>query len=543
MAPSNAVNHVQNSRKVYLYGCGVVAPGASNLSDFLANVRRHTPTLETSSALNGAFMVGNPQFDFEQYRPWISERHNPARFSQLNEKAGFNVKCAVGMAIQALNGNEGLEKGLKELDPRVMICIGSGFGDVQASFQAHDELEKARKSWDKFWATSKRNEVIEKFLEKKIPDNNAPQNPLDFEIDSEERALAWDKWNSYWAPQSPQLKEFMLEFSAIERQNVGNDVASDKLNLIRAKAKAKKALVEKYGCPTLPWDAVSANFLWNIPNVPASQVSMLLGIHGVSYASIGACATFGLVMRQALDAIQSGSVDAAIIGTVDLPPPGEITAGFYAAKVLAAGNEVAIPLCDLRGTHVSGGGCLWILGAEDALSAVGVKHKGVRVLSVGLSSDAEHIITPSSEGPKHSIREAYSRAGITPKDIHTWDMHATGTPGDSSEFKLIEDFVPKNAVITARKGIFGHGMSSCGGWEVTAQVFGVTLNKGSYVIPASGIAKSAVHTSIASLGRRVALDSDETVEAPNGLICGKLSMGIGGISSCILTKVEPPSGD
>ena len=101
---------------------------------------------------------------------------------------------------------------------------------------------------------------------------------------------------------------------------------------------------------------------------------------------------------------------------------------------------------------------------------MGISHLGIEILGTGVSSDAEHIITPSQQGPKLSIRKAFAHAQVEPKDIHIWDMHATGTPGDWNELVLLEDFVPLSAWISARKGIFGHGMAACGGWELTASL-------------------------------------------------------------------------
>jgi 3-oxoacyl-[acyl-carrier-protein] synthase II len=368
-------------------------------------------------------------------------------------------------------------------------------------------------------------------------DAEAPASPSTFEIDSPERAAAWEAWNSFWCKKSDGLQDYLREFNEMESITIGADVANDKLNVIRAKAKAKKALQDKWKHPLPPWEAVNANMLWNLPNAPAAQVSMLHGIHGVSFASIGACATFGLVLRQAVDCIRSGDYDAAIIGTTDLSPPPELVAGFNAAKVLAAGCDVGVPLCNLRGTHVAGGACTWILAADDVMEKLGQKSLGIEIMGVGLSSDAEHIITPSMEGPKLCIRDAFAQAGITPQDVHTWDMHATGTPGDWSEFKLIEN-LPSTTVITARKGIFGHGMSTCGGWELTAQLFSTRKNGTTYTLTGSGISPDRVHPSIRNVGRKLATDKAVTVDAPKGLVCGKLSMGIGGISSCVLSKIQ-----
>lgn len=530
-------NNAKTKRRVSLYGVGVVSPGAANLREFLSLVQEGKPALSPIEELQGAFLIGQPKFDFEVYRDWISQRHAPNKFSQLSDKGMSHVRMAIGTSIDALESNPGLEQALKKIDPRVYVCYGSGFGDLQAYFNGHDEYKAAERAWQKFWAHPERCAALAEHIRGTRVDAEAPPSPTTFEIDSPERAAAWDAWNTYWSKKSDGLQDYLREFNEMESITIGADVANDKLNVIRAKAKAKKALQDKWKHPVPPWEAVNANMLWNLPNAPAAQVSMLHGIHGVSYASIGACATFGLVLRQAVDGIRTGDYDAAVIGTTDLPPPPEMVAGFNAAKVLAAGCDVGVPLCNLRGTHVAGGACTWILAADDVMEQLGQKSLGIEILGVGLSSDAEHIITPSLEGPKLCIRDAFAQAGISPEQVNTWDMHATGTPGDWSEFKLIDN-LPASTIITARKGIFGHGMSTCGGWELTAQLLSTRKSGKLYTLTASGIPADRIHPSIRDVGRTLATDKPMTVEAPNGLICGKLSMGIGGISSCVLSKIH-----
>lgn len=531
----------ETRRRISLYGCGVVAPGASHLKEFLQKVETQTPTLTPFGEFFDAFLVGEPQFRFSDYESWISERHAPSRYSQLNEKGGVNVKYAVGALVDALEGNPGLERALKRMDPRVYICVGGGFTDLSEAFRASRDYERAARHWNAFWAAPERNEVCRAHRASGThPASTVPADPLTLPTDSEERFEAWGHWNRFWAERNPRLHAFLDEFLAIENTKVGSDVANDKLNLIRAKARAKKALLEKYGCPPPPWECVSPNLLWNLPNAPAAQISMLLGMHGAGLATNAACATFGAVVKQAMDAIRSGEYDAAIVGTSDNPPTPELVAGFYAAKVLAAGREVSVPLTHMRGTHISGGACLWVIAAEDAMAKHEVPTLGVDVLGAGLSSDAEHIITPSHEGPKLAIRNALQHANLDPVEIMSWDMHATGTPGDWSEFGLIEEFVGPEAVLTARKGLFGHGMGTCGGWEATAQVLTMKSKDDAVLeVAPSGIPDGEVHPRIHGLGRRLATSAPAELRVPSGsAVCGKLSMGIGGISSCLLTRVH-----
>lgn len=538
MATLGAVG--QSRRRVWLYGCGAVAPGAANVKELLANVESQTCALTPLASLNNAFLVGMPKFDFSIYQDWIAKRFNQTKFSQL-EKLTDHVKLGVGTTIDALDSNPGVEEALKKIDSRVIVAFGSGFGDVGSYFKGHDDYLASARVWNYFWAQPSHNAAAKKYLESGAPAaEGVPPRPTEFAPDSPERERAAAKWDAYWAPQSDELKKFVGEFSKIESMTIGDDVATDKLSVIRTKAKARKALMDRYGCPVPPWESVSSGFLWNLPNGPAAQITMLLGTHGVSYAANGACSTYGMLVRHALDAIQSNTYDAAIIGTTDLPPDPTVVSSFHNAKVLAAGNDVGIPLCGLRGTHVSGGSCVWILAEQDTMEKLGVKplHQ-IEILSAGLASDAEHIITPSLEGPKNAIRTAFKEANVMPADIDTWDMHATGTPGDWSEFKLMEDFVPPSAVVTARKGIFGHGMGTCGGWEMTVQLLGTKKQGDMYVISPSGIPQNMMHSTIKTLSRNIATDKPVTIKArPQGFTCGKLSMGIGGITACVIARIH-----
>ncbi len=173
------------------------------------------------------------------------------------------------------------------------------------------------------------------------------------------------------------------------------------------------------------------------------------------------------------------------------------------------------------------------------MNKLGIPHLGVEILGAGVSSDAEHIITPSKEGPKLAMRRAYAQAGIQKSDIALWDLHATGTPGDWNELNLLEDFVPNEAYLSARKGLLGHGMAVCGGWELTAQVLGLTITSHqTVVLPPCGIDPEALNPKIAGLKRKILCDKPVEIPMPaNGIVCGKLGLGVGGISSCVITRV------
>lgn len=528
-------------RKVHLYGASVVAPGAANLNEFLTVIAEGRSVLKSKESLSDAFLVGEPKFDFSIYKEWLDERFGPKRYSLFTEKSGDLVRYSIGTFIDILKDNPALEPVLKKLDSRVSIYYANGLSDLPINFKAAREFDRTMERWNAFWANPIRNKLCAIHLNKKETHPDAPKNPDNFVVDSIERMEAVRVWNAFWTRESPLLREYLLELKKIESEPVhGEDIESAKLANIRAKGKARKELQEKYGFPTPPWEGVSPNLLWNIPNVPASQISMLLGLHGSTLGLAGACASFGVLIEKALHEIREGRIDVAIIGAVDANPSNELVSAFYSGRLAVLGDSHGVPFCDLRGTHISGGACTWILAAEDVMQESGINPLPVEILGAGVSSDAEHIITPSKEGPKLAIQKAFQISNIKPEQISLWDMHATGTPGDWNEFCLIKDFVPQTAYISARKGIFGHGMSVGGGWELTAQLLGTqSQGNGIFKLLPSGIQPEKVNPKIASLNRNLLLNKSVELESKgNELYCGKLSMGLGGVSSCVISRLH-----
>ncbi|HTQ79315.1 MAG TPA: beta-ketoacyl synthase N-terminal-like domain-containing protein, partial [Thermoanaerobaculia bacterium] len=278
-----------------------------------------------------------------------------------------------------------------------------------------------------------------------------------------------------------------------------------------------------------PWRSVSANLVWNIHNTPASQISMLGRITGLTFAPVGACSTFGVALKLAMDAIDRGEADLVVVGATD-PPPHPLTVGaFFSARVISADADVSKPLTGLRGTHVAGGSVLWIVGDLERMRERGFKPLGMEPLAVGVSADADHIITPSVDGPTAAVHQALAAAGVAPSELSSWDLHATATPGDYLEMEIMRSIVPGSVLVTARKGTFGHGMGAGGGWELTAQYLGYERGE---LFP-TPLRQDELNPEIARLHEIYVFDSP--VPAPRGP-AGKLSMGIGGVNACVVSR-------
>jgi 3-oxoacyl-[acyl-carrier-protein] synthase II len=517
--------------RIGIFGWGIIAPRSPDIEAFAANLERGGSWLEPFDGFGPCnFLVGFPELRFERYRPWIDARFPPARYSQIVEKMDPTSLHAIAAFIQALGQNPGIEEELRSLGVRTHVYVGCGLGNLPTIASSAVSVWRAQRRWDRFWADPARHPDLSRYRdgdpEVRAAHPGAPPDPAGMTGDREDAEEAWDH---YWASCSPALREYLADQREAESVDVVGNVESAKLNAIRLKQQRFQKLQARWKCPEPPWRSVSANLLWNISSMPAAQISMLGRIHGLSIAPVGACSTFGVTLKLAIDAIRRGEATAVVIGATDPPPHPMTVASFYAARVISADAAVSKPLSGLRGTHVSGGSAIWIVGDLDHFRSRGFKPLGMEPLAVGVSSDAHHIITPTKEGPLLAVRQALGLAGVEPSELGTWDLHATATPGDYLEIENLRDTVPGSVLVTARKGTFGHGMSACGGWELTAQYLGFAQGR-LYPTP---LGQSELNAQIARVHDRFVFDS--AVPAP-GPVAGKLSMGVGGVNACVLSR-------
>lgn len=515
-------------RRVGIFGWGVVAPRSPDIDAFERNLDSAESWL---SPFNGFgpdnFLVGRPEFNFADYRPWIDERFSPNRFPQLEKKMGLPTQYAIGAFIQSLRQNPGVEQELQQLGARAHVYVGTGLGDLGTAYNISLDLHRAQRRWDRFWASAERNSALRQWQESREPLPGLPPEPST--VDEAERDVAEEAWWHFWAGRSPELREYLAELREIEAIGVEGDVESAKLAVIKEKRTRNAKLQKKWSAPEPPWNAVSSNILWNIHNTPASQISMMGKIVGMTFAPVAACSSFGYGLKLAMNAIQLGEAKAVVMGMTDAATHPLVVGGFYNARVISADAAVSKPLTALRGTHVAGGSVVWIVGDYEHFTAKGFKPLGMEPVAVGVTADADHIITPSKEGPSLAVHEALNAAHCTPGDFGSWDLHATATPGDFLEVETLRSLLPESVLVTARKGTFGHGMAAGGGWELTAQYLGYAKGK---VLP-TPLTETELNKQIGKVHARFVYD--KAVPAPEGL-AGKMSMGVGGINACVVSK-------
>ena len=517
--------------RIGIFGWGVIAPGCDSVDTFREKLYAGGSWLEKFEDFGPSnFLVGDPDFDFEKYHSWIDDRFPPNRFGQLQSKMGDPTLMAVGSFIQSLEQNPGIEKTLQDLGNAAHVYVGTGLGDLPTISEVALTADRAQARWDEFWASPENCPARAAFTAGDADPETLEGLPEDPDtVAPEAREDARRVWNRYWAEKSTRLAEYLEKSREIEGESIEGEVESNKAAVIRGKMKKAAQLRKDWGVPLEPWNAVSPNLLWNIHSSVATQITMMGKITGPSFSPVAACSTFGVALKLGMDAIARGEAEAVVVGAADPPPHSMVVGAFNAARVLSNDGEVSKPLTGLRGTHISGGSCIWIIGDLEKMQARGFKPLGMEPVGVGLTSDADHIITPSEEGPTASIHSALEAASASAESVSTWDLHCTATPGDYLEVENARKLFPEHILMTARKGTFGHGMGVCGGWELTAQML---AGESGQIAPTS-LTEAELNSQISEVHRN--FTGKESVPLPEGL-SGKLSMGVGGINACVICR-------
>src|SRR5438105_6064007 len=179
-------------------------------------------------------------------------------------------------------------------------------------------------------------------------------------------------------------------------------------------------------------ERVSPSFLPNVLVDSASgQLAISLGIKGLNYAVVSACATGSHAIGEGAEIIKRGDADAVLAGGGEACMHPLILAGFTAMRGLAVENEhpprASRPFDATRAGFVMGEGAA-VLVLEDLEVA---QARGARVyaevLGYGGSNDAHHMAQPEPEatGVADMMRAALRRANVEPERVGYINAHGT----------------------------------------------------------------------------------------------------------------------
>jgi 3-oxoacyl-[acyl-carrier-protein] synthase II len=223
-------------------------------------------------------------------------------------------------------------------------------------------------------------------------------------------------------------------------------------------------------------DRVAPSFLPNVlVDTASGQIAISLGITGINYAIVSACATGSHAIGEAAEVIKRGDADAIIAGGTEACVDPLILAGFTAMRGLASEEEhppsASRPFDATRAGFVIGEGAGAVL-VEDWDHARGRgAHIYAEVLGYGASNDAHHLAQPEPEalGVAAMMRSALERAGVERERVGYINAHGTSTPlGDLAETKAIKAVFGDHAhslAVSSTKSMMGHTFGAAGAIE------------------------------------------------------------------------------
>jgi 3-oxoacyl-[acyl-carrier-protein] synthase II len=215
-----------------------------------------------------------------------------------------------------------------------------------------------------------------------------------------------------------------------------------------------------------------------LANMAAGQVSLTFGLKGFTSTVITSCAAAAQAIGEGAEVIRRGGADVIVAGGTESGLTKVGIAGFCAMRALTSNNDeptkASRPFDAKRDGFVpaEGAGILVLESLEHALRREAPIL--AELVGVGISSDANHIVAPDSEGAVRAMRWALQDAGLEPKDVDYINAHGTSTPlNDATETLAIKKLFGDQAYkvpISSTKSMVGHLLGGAGGVEAIAAI-------------------------------------------------------------------------
>lgn len=206
-------------------------------------------------------------------------------------------------------------------------------------------------------------------------------------------------------------------------------------------------------------------------NMLGGFVSIEHGTKGPNLSSVTACAAGTHAISEAVKTIMCNGAEQMLVVSAESAITGAGIGGFAAMKALSTNNEnpksASRPFDANRDGFVMGeGAAALVLEEYESAKARGANIYG-EIVGFGESGDANHITTPSLDGPSRAMKAAYKMAG-EPK-IDYVNAHGTSTPiNDKNETAAVKELLggKENCPpMSSIKGQIGHCLGAAGGIE------------------------------------------------------------------------------
>lgn len=218
-----------------------------------------------------------------------------------------------------------------------------------------------------------------------------------------------------------------------------------------------------------------------IPNMPACNAAIVLGLHGPNLGVATACATGATSIGMAFSILREGRADIILAGGAESTITPLVVDAYGCMRVLSRRNgqptAASRPFDRDRDGFVigEGAGVLVLESLEHA------RRRGAEPLAelrgFGMSSDAFNnaLPDPSAKWASCAMKDALRDARLDPQDIGYINAHGTSTPvNDRIESNAIRKvFGDRRVPVSSNKSMLGHTLGAAGAIEAAATVLSI----------------------------------------------------------------------
>lgn len=205
----------------------------------------------------------------------------------------------------------------------------------------------------------------------------------------------------------------------------------------------------------------------NLVGILTGKVASYLGLRGGHFSVDAACASSLAALMAAVSFIESGQIDAAVVGGVDSDLSADLFIGFCRLRALS--RTISRPYMAGSDGFTMGEGCgvLFLKPLDQALRDGDRIY--ARIVGIGMSSDGREgsLTLPSAEGQWLALRRCFESSGFDPESIGYVEGHGTGTAaGDAVELDVLARAFagarPGQVALGSVKAHIGHLKSASG---------------------------------------------------------------------------------
>lgn len=261
---------------------------------------------------------------------------------------------------------------------------------------------------------------------------------------------------------------------AIEDAKFGDDIEAERFGISAASGIGGLPAIEKNSIiiETKGPRRISPFFIPSaLVNMLGGFVSIAHDLKGPNLSSVTACAAGTHAISEAAKTIMCNGADRMLVVAAESAITGAGVGGFAAMKALSTRNDdpkhASRPFDSGRDGFVMGEGAgALVLEEYEAAKARGANIYA-EIIGFGESGDANHITTPSLDGPLRAMKAAYKMAGEPKLDYV--NAHGTSTPiNDKNETAAVKELLggAQNCPpMSSIKGQIGHCLGAAGGIE------------------------------------------------------------------------------